>query len=402
MVGSMEALDSKASASSSWASRARDLVPGIAARAEKAALERRIPEETLEELEAAGFSRALQPGRWGGGERSPAELFEAQWILAEACPSTSWVLGVLGVHNWQLGLFPLEAQEEVWGDDPKVRISSSYAPTGEIERVPGGFRLSGRWSFSSGSLHSRWAFIGGFAPSEDPEAAFPDMRTFLVPDSDYRIDDVWHVVGLRATGSNDLVLDGAFVPEHRTHRMSDGFACTSPGIDANPAPLFRLPFGQVFAAALAPPAIGAAEGALAAFLERESTRLSVGDGSSSAEQPETQGLVGRARADLDRFKELLRRNFAAMLEQASAGQPIPIEDRVQYRYAWSLVATRCAEIANELLAASGSRAIFEGFPIQRFVHDLWAIRAHFANRAGSAERNFGATQLGLPNQELLL
>ncbi|NRA03624.1 MAG: flavin-dependent monooxygenase [Myxococcales bacterium] len=387
---------------SGWPGRARELAPGIAARVEKAAEQRRIPEETLDELERAGFSRALQPARWGGGERSPAELFEVQWTLARVCPSSAWVLGVMAVHNWQLGLFPPEAQEEVWGQDPKARICSSYAPTGRVERVPGGFRLSGRWSFSSGCLHSGWAFLGGIAPPEDGAQDPIDMRTFLVPASDYRVDDVWHVVGLQATGSNDIVLDGAFVPEHRTHRMSDGFGGTSPGIAVNPAPLFRLPFGQVFVAALVPPAIGAAEGALEAFLSRESTRRSGGDLSASAESPETQALVGRARADLDGFKLLVRTHFAEMLELIRADEPISVERRVRYRYDWSRMVPRCGEIGAELLAASGAGAIFEGFPLQRYLHDLWAIRAHFVNRPGKPERNLGGVQLGLPNTDFLL
>ena len=228
------------------------------------------------------------------------------------------------------------------------------------------------------------------------------MRTFLVPASDYRVDDVWHVVGLQATGSNDIVLDGAFVPEHRTHRMSDGFGGTSPGIAVNPAPLFRLPFGQVFVAALVPPAIGAAEGALEAFLSRESTRRSGGDLSASAESPETQALVGRARADLDGFKLLVRTHFAEMLELIRADEPISVERRVRYRYDWSRMVPRCGEIGAELLAASGAGAIFEGFPLQRYLHDLWAIRAHFVNRPGKPERNLGGVQLGLPNTDFLL
>ncbi len=398
----MQLPDPKRESPEAWRARAVELAPRIAARVEKAAEQRRIPEETLDELERAGFSRALQPARWGGGERSPAELYEAQWLLAAACPSTAWVLGVLAVHNWQLGLFPLEAQEEVWGQDPSARVCSSYAPTGQVERVPGGFQLSGRWSFSSGCLHAGWVFLGGITPAENGAPGPPDIRTFLVPASDYRIDDVWHVVGLQATGSNDIVIDRAFVPEHRTHRMSDGFGCTSPGIAVNPAPLFRLPFGQVFVSALIPPAIGAAEGALEAFLSRESSRRSAGDLSANAESPETQALVGRARADLDGFKLLIRSHFAEMLDLIGAGEPISVERRVRYRYDWSRMVPRCAEIVGELLAASGAGAIFQGFPLQRYLHDLWAIRAHFVNRPGKPVRNLGAVQLGLPNSEFLL
>jgi hypothetical protein len=162
-----------------------------------------------------------------------------------------------GRDNWQLGLFPEEAQRDVWGKDTSVLITSSYAPTGKVERVDGGFRLSGRWSFSSGCDHCQWVFLGGVAPSDGP---IPDMRTFLLPRSDYRIIDNWHVAGLAGTGSKDIVVEGAFVPEHRTHRFVDAYMFQNPGQAVNTGPLFRLPFGCLFAFAIAVPAIGAARG----------------------------------------------------------------------------------------------------------------------------------------------
>ena len=131
--------------------------------------------------------------------------------VAQYCPSTAWVLGVVGVHQWQLALFDERAQNEVWGASNEVLISSSYMPVGKVERVEGGYMLSGRWGFSSGSKYCDWAFLGAFVPGLDGKP--PDMRTFLVPKGDYRIEDTWKVMGLRATGSNDVVIDGCFVPE---------------------------------------------------------------------------------------------------------------------------------------------------------------------------------------------
>ncbi len=150
--------------------RAQKLLPVLSERAPRTAELRRIPEETIADFQEAGFFRMLQPARWGGYEVDPKLFFEVQIAVATACPSSAWVLGVVGVHNWQLALFPLAAQKEVWGNDRSVLISSSYAPTGKVERDPagGGYRLSGRWSFSSGCDHCRWVFLGGLIP---PEAA---------------------------------------------------------------------------------------------------------------------------------------------------------------------------------------------------------------------------------------
>src|SRR4030095_12936983 len=174
---------------------------------------RRVPDETFESFQRSGLLRALQPRRWGGFELSPLTFFEAVAEVGAACPSSAWFLSVVGIHTWQLGLFPEQAQRDVWGKDTSVLISSSYAPTGKVERVDGGFRLSGRWSFSSGCDHCQWVFLCGIAPGD---GLAPDMRTFLLPAADYRIIDNWHVAGLAGTGSKEIALAGALVPEQRS------------------------------------------------------------------------------------------------------------------------------------------------------------------------------------------
>ncbi|MGF6695386.1 alkylation response protein AidB-like acyl-CoA dehydrogenase, partial [Metapseudomonas resinovorans] len=229
--------------------RARELVPVLRERAPLAAKNGLLPEETIRDFQEAGFFRILQPARWEGYELEPGDFFEVQMTLAEGCMSSAWVLGVVAIHNWQLALFDDRAAQEVWGQDSTVLISSSYMPVGKVTRVDGGFRLSGRWGFSSGSQHCQWAFLGAMVPPEkDGEA--PDYRTFLVPRHDYSILDNWDVMGLEATGSHDVRVEDVFVPEYRTHRALDGFLQNSPGNAVNTAPLFRLPFGQIFVRAV--------------------------------------------------------------------------------------------------------------------------------------------------------
>src|SRR5271155_577186 len=140
--------------------------------------------------------------------------------LAEGCMSSGWVYGVVAVHNWQLGLFDARAQEDVWAKDSSVLIASSYMPKGQVERVDGGFRFSGRWNFSSGVDKAEWLFLGGIVSTKNGVHDYP---TFLVPRSDISINDNWHTVGLKGTGSKEVVIEGAFVPEYRTHRAIDGF-----------------------------------------------------------------------------------------------------------------------------------------------------------------------------------
>jgi len=208
--------------------RARAMIPALKARNAAANEQRTLPAETIQEMKAAGFFRVLQPARYGGYEYDPGVFSDIQMALAEGCMSTAWVYGVVGVHPFQLALFDKRAQEDVWGTDSSTLASSSYQPVGQVERVDGGFLLSGRWGFSSGCEHCSWVLLGSMVPpanAGDP----PDMRTFLVPRADYEIVRDWHVFGMQGTGSHGIILNKAFVPEYRTHRAVDGFMGTNPG-----------------------------------------------------------------------------------------------------------------------------------------------------------------------------
>ena len=384
-----------------FVARARELGPVLRERAAAAETLRRIPDETIRDFQDAGFFRMLQPARYGGYEVDPRVFFDTQIEVARACPSSAWVLGVVAVHSWQLALFEEQAQLDVWSEDTSALISSSYAPVGKVEKADGGFIVSGRWSFSSGSGHCEWVFVGGFAPTE-PGARGPDMRTFLIPRSDYTIEDTWNVSGLKATGSNDVVVDRAFVPEHRTHKLIHGFTGESPGLDGDSAPLYRLPFGQVFVRAVSTSAIGAALGALEAYRAYTARRFATSDGSKVAEDPTAQLLCAEAAATLGEVRSILTRNFDEMMAHARAGEKIPVEQRVQYRYESARAVVKCVEVVDALFTASGGRALFDGHPIQRYWQDVHAARAHYANNPDKPARNLGRVMLGMKNTDFFI
>lgn len=381
--------------------RARALQPALRERRAKGDALRMLPPETVADLQAAGFFRVLQPRRWGGFEHDPQVFFDVQMTIAEACASTAWVLGVVAAHAWQLALFPEQAQADVWGKDSSTLVSSSYAPTGKIERVPGGYRVSGRWSFSSGCDHCQWVFLGGMVPPES-EGKPPEMRTFLLPRAEYRIDDNWHTVGLKATGSKDVVVDGTFVPEHRTHRLVDGYFTNSPGNPVNPAPLFKLPFGQLFVRSVSTTAIGVAQAALGIFRDVASKRVGAADGKSVGEDPTTQRVCADAASLIDEAKLVLRRNFDDMMQRVRAGQEIPVDVRVAYRYDSSRAVEKCVEAVDLLFTASGGRAIFLDSPILACFLDVHCARAHYANNPDKPGRNFGGVLLSRKNVDFFL
>lgn len=372
---------------------ARRLLPVLAQRVAASEAARTLSSATVDDFARAGFWRMLQPKRWGGLEVHPNTFFDVQIQVATAHPSAAWVLGVVAVHNWQLALFPLEAQEDVWGDDPGVRVSSSYAPTGAVQRAEGGYRVSGRWSFSSGVDHCRWAFLGGFAPTE--EGAPPDMRTFLVPLSEATIEDTWHTVALKGTGSKDVVLDDVFVPEHRTHRMSDGFRCDSPGNAVHDSPLYRLPFGQIFVRSVSTTSIGIARGALDFYRSVTQTKVGAADGNRAAKDPTAQMACARAASTVDQLELVLHRNMDTLMADASAGTRTSIEQRVAFRWDSSETVSKAVAAVDELFALCGGRALFLSSPMHRYFVDVHGARAHYANRPDASGRNFGRVQLGM-------
>src|SRR5215467_8586251 len=187
--------------------RVRALLPALRERASHAEKLRRLPEETFDDFQKAGLFRCIQPKRWKGYELDPETFYQAIVEVSAVCGSSGWILGVIGVHNWHLALFPPQAQEDFWGEDTSVQLSTSLAPTGTVERADGGFRLRGRWFFSSMCDHCQWAVLGGMAPPAAGVDGPAAMRTFLVPRRDYAIEDNWHVMGLSGTGSKALLVE---------------------------------------------------------------------------------------------------------------------------------------------------------------------------------------------------
>src|SRR5438067_12533621 len=379
--------------------RVRDLLPAIRERAARAEQLRRLPDETFAEFQEAGVLRAMQPRRYGGFELDPGTFYQAVGEVAAMCGSTGWIFAVMGAHNWHLALFPPQAQEDVWGEDDSIQLSTSLAPTGTVERVNGGFRVSGRWSFSSGCDFCGWVVLGGISPPAE-EGGPPDARTSLLPRPDYEIDDNWHVMGLCGTGSKDIIVKDAFVPEYRTHSYLDAFHLKNPGLAVNDAPLYRLPFGLVFSYTLGAAAIGVAKGALAAFSEQQQRRLNVRDRSRVSEDPFTQLRLAESAAEIDAAQDRMLQNFAEMMRLARAGEEIPLEFRARCRWDCGKATDWALRAVDRLMMASGGRGIFLANPIQRAWRDVHAMQAHASNNIERAAAVFGRSEFGLPPTDI--
>jgi 3-hydroxy-9,10-secoandrosta-1,3,5(10)-triene-9,17-dione monooxygenase len=376
--------------------RARSLVPALKARTAQADKDLKVPEESVAELQSAGLLRALQPRAFGGYEVDPRTFFEIQTILAEGCMSTAWIYGVMGVHPWQLARYPIEAQREVWGDDRSTLICSTYMPAAKVTVVEGGYRISGRWGFSSGSEHCQWVLLGGILPPDGELAA--EHGTFLLPRRDYQIERNWDVLGLRGTGSHDIVVEDVFVPAHRVQRTNNWTLEATPGRLVNTNPIYAIPFAQVFSRAVSTSAIGALQGAIDEF--RDNAAKHIGKhGARTADDPVAQTAVAEAMITVDSLRLVLERNYEHLMNLARAGEYPDTETRLQYRYQSAYVTNICAERANDLLRSMAASGLYNTNPVARLFRDLHQARGHIANNYMAYGRSYGAVMLGLPNPD---
>ena len=376
--------------------RAKAMIPALKARARKCTADRNVPAETIAEMQAAGFFRILQPRRWGGYEMHPNVFFEVQRALAEGCMSTGWMYGVLGCHPYELALFDDRAQAEVWGDDNAMLVSSTYQPVGKVEHAEGGFYLSGHWGFSTGSLHSGWVLLGAVVPPA-AEGDAPDMRTFLLPRSDYRIDpESWQVFGLQGTGSHDIIVDRVFVPEYRTHRAVEGFLCDNPGQKLNDAPLYSLPWAQVFVRSVSTAAFGGARAAINAAMAIMESRISTNTGKASKADPMLHAAIAAAHAQALEMELTLTASFDELMAFAEQRKPVPMEKRALFAYQSSTVVRRLARLVDDIVQLLGGRAIYMSSDIIQPWLDLNAARAHVANDPNNRTADVVGTMLGQP------
>jgi 3-hydroxy-9,10-secoandrosta-1,3,5(10)-triene-9,17-dione monooxygenase len=371
-----------------------ELLPKLRERAQETEDLRRIPDATIAELDEVGFFKLLQPEQWGGLQTDPTVFYEAVRRLASACGSTGWVAGILGVHNWHLAHFDQQAQEDVWSADPTVRISSSYAPMGAGVVTDGGYLVNGAWHWSSGCDHATWTFVGGPVIKDGRPV---DFGSFLVPISDYRIEDDWHVVGLKGTGSNTLVMKDVFVPRHRFTSFKAMGDLASPGLQTNTAPVYKMPWGTMHPTTISTPIVGMAYGAYDAHVEHQGKRVRAAyAGEKAKDDPFAKVRIAEASSDIDAAWTQLSGNLAAEYKLLLAGEDIPLELRAKARRDQVRATQRAIASVDRLFESAGATALGTDTALQRFWRDAHAGRVHAANDAERAYVMFGNQAFGLP------
>lgn len=385
----------------------------LAAQADLSAEQRSLSDAGAKILRDTGVMRLIQPARYGGYEADPRTFVEACMLASRYDGAAGWVIGVVGVHNYHIGLYDDRVQREVWGDDPDRWVSSSYNFKGKAEAVDGGYRLTGRWGFSSGCQHADWVFVGGFVHDEQGRPV--QMRHFLLPRDDYEIVDVWRVAGLSGTGSNDIVADGAFVPEYHSMSVDDLRAHRCPGLAVNHAPVFRVPWGTMFLNAVSAPLVGMAEGLLAGALGLVKNRLqdylpppgALGAAPSPFDHRLIWPAVSLARlaeasAEIDAARLQLFDNLADAYAHAVAGEPVPLTVRARARRDQVMATKRAVDAADAIFSVAGGRALSLRSPLQRLWRDVHAGAHHVVNGTDQALTTYGAYLMGEPIDDQLI
>ena len=353
---------------------ARRLAPELAIADEEANRLRRLPDHSWKQLMECGILRSLQPARFGGGEVSLSGKFvDAVMELSKAAPSAGWVAAVIGVHPWQLALFPDQAQQEMWAEDPERMHSSSYNPTGKAEKVEGGYKVWGRWSFSTGCDHCEGVNLGAIVRAEGKP---PEYRSFLLHPEQYRIDDNWFVAGLKGTGSKDIVVEEAFVPEYRSQSHVDyANGVPLPGQEVNPGPLYRLPWSVVFNMTLAASSLGSAQG----FVERwtgEARGRAIAPGLVRADDPLTQRLLADTTWALEAAITLLRSDATKLWQMAEAGRIPTMAERGHFRWNLNRGCELVGSAVADLMRSASGRSAYLDHPLQSRFQDIQTGLGH--------------------------
>ncbi len=366
--------------------RARAIVPRLAERAPAAAAARRLPPETIAEYHAAGILRILQPKRFGGRQGRFSLFSRIVEELTYGCASSAWVYAVLAEHQWIIAQYPEEAQIDVWGDDPEAVASSSLAPRAAAKRVAGGWRLSGRYSFSSGCDYAQWAILGAFlGEMGDPR----HIAYLLAPLAEVEIVDDWQVLGLAGTGSKSLVLHDVFIPEHRCVMVGELFAGTPPGALVHPEyPVLRAPRGFLVSYSLPPVAIALGRRALDIACAALAGRVSRGV-TKVSESEVVQMAIGEAAAAIDVATMLLHIGRESSTAAVSSGRKITEAEALRARRDMVYAQHQVGWALDRLCEMNGARWVYDSDELGAIRRDVMTILTHHAASRQAAMAPYG-------------
>ncbi len=374
---------------------AETLIPRLRATVAPSEAARRVTDDAVALLKAAGLIRLLAPARYGGQEDSPRAQILANAMVAHGSAAASWVQMVCTAHTFILGRFPLACQDEVFGGDPDVLIPGTPASQGTCERADGGLLVNGRWQFCSGVDHGRWILAGARGKTDAAGKKTPSMLV-IMPITDLTVEDTWHVLGMRGTGSKDIVADNIFVPVYRSVSVAAAFLGIVPGIES---PLYRLPVAATLSAMGLGTIVGMAEAGLAEFLDQTRIRQEIYLPGAKANRAGLQMRVAEADTEIALARTLLLRNCDLLEAAMRDTAPMDTVARAQVRWHSAYGAELCRRAADRLYAAAGAHATFDANPLQTFFRNINTVSHHAVVDFDSVAEMHGKALLGVEQSE---
>jgi alkylation response protein AidB-like acyl-CoA dehydrogenase len=381
--------------------RARALAPTLRERSLATNKAGRIPDETINDLWDSKLNYLLRPKKFGGPAVRPDEAFQVGFELGRGDGSAAWVWSVMLIHDLFVAHFPEAFQREYWGKD-RTLSASSFLPHGKPTPANGGIRVSGKWSFCSGVDNADWLFLGVFFGPPSGDSAMPDIRYVMVPKGDYKIIDDWDVMGLRGTGSNSVVIDDKFVPDHRIVSHKEMSDATSPGAKLHAEPVYRTPIWSFVPFTISAPACGVAQGALDAFIDEMKVRDDSFAHSPLAKKPGMHARVAEASAMIDAGDLLYKRSYRETIDKILAGEVPSLEFRARSRRDQGFCVKLAKAAVGLLIDAGGGRGLYESNHVQRSFRDLQAMSGHIVASWDVVAYSYGQMALGGPPSDLFV
>ena len=351
--------------------RAEALQPVLRERAADAEHARSVPADSIQAFRDAGLVRMTQPERYGGNAMGWDVLCGVAQRLTRGDGAQGWVMAIMGDHAQMLGSFPLQAQEDVWGENPDAVMSASFDPKGVATPVDGGYQFSGTFGFSSGIDHVDWVICAGFIVDSDKRDG---PHFFMVRRSEVTLIDDWNVVGLEGTGSKSFEVEDAFVPDYAVLDGALARMGRSPGAEVNPQGVYRVPRGYLTPALFASMSIGIAQGLMDAWLDHTATRQS--RGVAVGELPSSHMIAGECAAEIDGADALNRNTVGEAMLALDAGNELSKSELLTAKRNSAWACRTALNAGTRLFNTAGGNAIFHGSPVERIYRNLLASAAH--------------------------
>lgn len=352
-------------------------------------------------IRATGCFYHFLPRKYGGLEFDVDSFLDAMLPLAEGCASTGWVTAFCVEHVWMLCQFPEEFQDEIFGSDgdhiPYVIAPGVTAPPGKAIPVDGGYRISGRWKWGTGIMNSDWVMVACAIP-DDPERR---VLFCALPTKGVAVLDTWHIDGMEGTGSHDLLIADAFIPEYRTMNMNDMRAGIGHGARLYDNPVYRQPMTPFLGVTAAIGAVGIGRAAVAAFGEQLQQRVIPGSTNRQSDKPAAQMRLGHANVQIATAEMLLRSAVNRNVELASGSVPANFEQRSFMRLQIASAVEICRGAIRSLVEAAGAGAHMRGNPLQRHLRDVNVMSNHVIYDIDAASELHGRALLGMEPNSLI-